>query len=168
MVVFQTEEQMLSYFCHIGKSKWLMLFFYFVMIVGNGIVSKTVHYSTNQLKEYMNLSAKELQGITVSATHILSIPLSLFGTYVIAVMGITESTIIWQIVSFLGWLLFCHGVSNKSKLETNAGRIISGGPFGIQKVSITTFCTIRFNKANLSLALGCLSMGSKLSMIIGR
>ena len=94
--------------------------------------------------------------------------MSLFGTYVIAVMGITESTIIWQIISFLGWLLFCHGVSNKSKLEINAGRIISGGPFGIQKVSITTFCTIRFNKSNLSLALGCLSMGSKLSMIIGR
>lgn len=138
------------------------------MVIGNGIVSKTVHYSTNQLRKYMNLTAKELQGITVSATHILSIPLSLFGTYVIAAVGTTESTIIFQIIAVLGWIFFAYGVSNKSKLQVNIGRAITGAPFGSQKVAITTFCTCRFNTSNLSFALGCLSMASKLSMIIGR
>ena len=154
--------------CKVGKSKWLMLFLYCVMILGNGIVSRAIHYSTNQLQSYMNLSAKELKAIAVSAMHILSIPMSLFGTYMITVFGITETTLIWQIISFLGWVLFSNGVANKSKFQMITGRIIQGGSFGSKRVSITTYCTCRFKSNNLAFSLGCISMAIKVAMIIGR
>lgn len=159
---------MLTTFCKIGKSKWLMLFLYCVMIIGNGIVSKAIVYSTNQLQSYINLSAKELQGIAVSATAVLSIPMSLFGAYMITVFGITETTFIFQVVSSLGWVIFANGVSNKSKLEMMAGRIIQGASFGPRRISVTTYCTCRFDNNNLAFAMGCIAMAIKLSMIIGR
>ena len=145
-----------------------MLFLYVVMIFGNCIPAKTVQYSTVQLEEYMNLTAQELQGITVSATHILSIPASLFGTYIITVFGITETTLIFQIIAVLGWSLFADGVTNKCKLEIISGRLINGAVFGAKRVSIISYCTCRFKKNNLSFALGCITMAAKLSMIIGR
>eukprot|EP01084_Bolivina_argentea_P156513 272795_1 len=158
---------MSSYLFKIGKSKWLMLFFYFIMIIGNGITSKTVHYSTSELQNYMQFNATELQGITVSATHILSIPLSLFTTYIITTFGSTQTTVILQIISLFGWIIFADGVSIKSLTQMTFGRIIQGGAFGAKRVAIIVYCTHRFKQNNLSFALGCLTMAAKLAMIIG-
>eukprot|EP01083_Nonionella_stella_P078958 216392_1 len=158
---------MASWLARISKSKWLMLTLYAIMITGNGILAKTVHYSTDQLQKYLQLNYRELQGITVSATYLLSIPLSLFGSYIVTVFGIPETIVILQLVSLFGWVTFADGVYRKSKYLNIAGRLIEGGALGAKRVPVILYCTCRFKKTNLAFALGCLSMAHRLSMVIG-
>ena len=157
-----------SLLCRVGKSKWTILVFYCIMLFGCGIMSKTIHYSTGELKDYMQLSSKELQGITVSATHILSIPLSLFITYIIGKCGVTETIAMFQILSLFGWISFAQGVSRHSKTQLNLSRLVQGGANGAKCVAVLIWCSCNFRWKHISLSLGLLTLSSRLSMVIGR
>ena len=58
-----------------------MLCYAFVIMFINSVVNISVKSTTTQLTHWLNINEKQLQTFTVSSAYILSIPLSLYGSY---------------------------------------------------------------------------------------
>lgn len=65
------------------RSKWTMLSSAFLIMFTNSVVNISVKSLTTDLKDHLKCSETQIQTFTVSAAYVLSIPLSLYGSFII-------------------------------------------------------------------------------------
>eukprot|EP01083_Nonionella_stella_P110914 324933_1 len=149
------------------RSKWSMLLCAFFIMFTNSLVNISVKSTTNNLRSHLNCTETEVQTFTVSAAYILSIPLSLYGSFIIHKVGTSKSLVLWTATATVGWIIFAIGVWARNLVIMFIGRFLQGGAFGAMRVSFNAFCVKWFGKKHIAMSMGILRSAHNIAHVVG-